>query len=256
MCNLFGCNNCNCNRCNGQNLSVASYNGSVSSLYTGNNRSCCNNNPIIVRGPAGATGATGARGPIGPQGPVGPAGPTGATGATGATGPQGPIGPVGPAGPTGATGATGARGPQGPAGPTGATGATGPQGPAGTNDAIYANVGASAITAGSIIPITLSTSTAPTTLSVVDNAVNIADDGVYLVSYFADGSVPEGDFSTTLYQNGTAIANESIIFTDSSGAGSKTILVNLASGDTLSIYNTSASTATFNDASLTVLKLA
>lgn len=241
MCNLFGCNNCNCNRCNGQGLSIASDNGSVVSLFTNNNRSCCNNNAIIVRGPAGATGATGARGPIGPQGPVGPAGPTGATGATG---PQGPIGPVGPAGPTGATGATGATGPQGPIGP------------AGTNDAIYANVGASAVTAGSIIPITLSTSTAPTTLSVVDNAVNIADAGTYLVSYFADGSVPEGDFSTTLYRNGTAIANESIIFTDSSGAGSKTILVNLASGDTLSIYNTSASTATFNDASLTVLKLA
>ena len=190
------------------------------------NNSCnrqCNNNPIIIRGPQGPTGATGARGPIGPQG------------ATGATGPQGPAGP---------TGATGATGP------------IGPQGPAGTGDAIYANLAGTTAVSGAIIPLSFDTATPTTTMSVTDNAVNITETGTYLVSFFANGSVPIGDFSTSLYQNGVAVTGESIIISDSSGAGSKTVLVNAVAGDTLSIYNTSAQTATLSGASLVVLKLA
>ena len=82
------------------------------------------------------------------------------------------------------------------------------------------------------------------------------EDGVYLVSYFANGSVPTGSLVTSLYQNGTAVANESIISTDTSDAQSKTILINGSAGDTIAIYNTSDQTATYTGASLTVLKLA
>ncbi len=203
-----------------------------------NSNSCgrCNcNNVTVVRGPAGPTGATGARGPIGPQG------------ATGATGPQRPVGPVGP------------QGPVGPAGPQGATGATGPQGPvgpAGTSDAIYASSGAVVVAEGEIIPITLTTASPVTTMTVSDNAVNITEDGTYLVSYYVGGSVPTNEFVVSLYLNGTAVINENIVQSNSAGAASKTILLNLTSGDTLSLYNTSASEATLSDASITVLKIA
>ena len=237
MCNFCGCNN-SCN----QNL----VNARSGIFYNNNSANCCrcNNNPVIVRGPAGPTGATGARGPIGPQGPVGPIGPTGATGATG---PQGPVG---------ATGATGPIGPQGPIGPTGATGPVGPQGPSGTNDALYANIGASTVASGGIIPLALSTETADSTMNVVDNAVEITEDGVYLISYFADGAVETGDYEVSLYLNGAPVTNEVLAFSGTTGLGSKTVLLSLSAGDSVALYNTSAETATLSGASLTLLKLA
>ena len=214
MCNLLGCN-CGCNGSgnNRQGVNPLSY-GNDNAFY---NRRCCNNNPIIIRGPVGPTGATGARGPIGPQGPVGPIGPTGATGATG---------PVGP------------------------------QGPAGTGDALYASVGTATVASGDIIPIEFNTATDSTTMSVSDNAINISDAGIYLVSYFANGSAETGDLAVSLYQNGTFITGETITLTDGSGAVSKTILISLDAGDTLSIYNSSDATLTLLGASITALKLA
>lgn len=185
----------------------------------------CNNHcreRILVRGPIGPSGPQGARGPIGPQGPVGPIGPTGATGATGATGPQGPVGP---------------------------------QGPQGTSDAIYIGVGTSTVPTDTIIPLEFVSQTTPTTLTTQDNAVVIGEDGVYLVSYYSSGSVANGELITSLYLNGAPILNESIIQTDSAGAGSKTAVISLNSGDELSLYNTSAVDATLNSASITVLRL-
>lgn len=231
------------------------------------NQNCgCNNQfrrviipPVAVQG---------ARGPQGPQGPVGPIGPQGPTGATGATGAIGPIGPVGPAGATGATGpqgpvgpagATGATGPQGPVGPTGATGATGPQGPvgpAGTSQAIYAYSTIATVASGAIIPIVLSESSPASTMTVTGDEITLTESGSYLISYYTEGSVATGDYETSLYLNGVAIPDESITFVGSSGAGSKTILLNTAAGDTLSIYNTSDTDATVNNASITVLKVA
>ncbi len=232
MCNFLGCN-CGCNGCgnNRQGFNPLSY-GNDNAFY---NRRCCNNNPIVIRGPVGPTGATGARGPIGPQGPVGPAGPTGATGATGPVGPQGPVGP---------------------AGATGATGPVGPQGPTGTGDAIYAGAGTVTVVSDAIIPITLDTATTDTTMTVSDGSINIAEDGVYLVSYFANGSTAEGNFAISLYQNDTLITGETITLTSGEGAISKTVLLSLGAGDTLSIYNSSDQTATLLDASITALKLA
>lgn len=243
MCCLFSNNqnSCNCNR-NGFN-------------------SCCRG----PRGPIGPTGATGARGPIGPQGPVGPIGPTGATGATGAVGPQGPIGltgATGATGPVGPQGPQGAVGPQGPIGLTGATGATGPvgpqgpQGPAGSSDAIYASVGTAVVASGAIIPLTLTAVSPATTMTVVNNAVSITEAGTYLVSYFVDGSVPADDFITSLYLNNALISEENLVQSNSAGVASKTILLNLAEGDTLSLYNTSATEATLSGASITAVKIA
>ncbi len=215
---------------------------------------CCN--VRVVRGPQGPTGATGARGPIGPQGPVGPAG---ATGAIGPQGPAGATGAIGPQGPPGPAGATGAIGPQGPAGPTGATGAIGPQGPvgpAGSSDAIYASSNDNEIASGEIIPLALVSQTPDSTMSVADNAIVIGEEGSYLVSYYTAGSVPTNEFITSLYLNGTQITNETIVQSNSAGAASKTILLTLAEGDTLSLYNTSATEATLSGASITVLKVA
>ena len=239
----------------------------------GNN--CCNNRcnrPVVIRGPMGPTGPAGPRGPqgpqgatgaIGPQGPAGPQGATGATGPAGAVGPQGPqgatgaIGPQGPAGPQGETGATGAVGPQGPAGPQGATGATGP---AGTNDAIYAGTNTSStVNAATIIPIAQIAATAGTTMSVSANAINLPEAGTYLVSYFANGSVPSGNLSTSLYLDGTQVSGETIVQTNTAGSSSaagKTVLITTNGAGTLSLYNTSGETATLSSATLTVLKTA
>ena len=210
------------------------------SFFNGNCRNNCDRF-TVVRGPMGPTGPQGARGPIGPQGPQGPVGPTGATGAVG------PIGPQGPVGATGATGATGAVGPIGP---------VGPQGPAGTNDGLYASVGAAVVQPGTIIPLTLDTATADTSMSVTDNDVTFSEAGTYLISYFSNGSVATGDFSTSLYLNDSPISGESIVQSNSAGAGSKTILLSVSAGDTLSLYNTSATEATLSSASITALKLA
>jgi hypothetical protein len=85
--------------------------------------------------------------------------------------------------------------------------------------------------------------------------VVISQDGTYLVSYFTDGSVEAGDYTTTLYLNDAPIDGESISF-ELEGAAGKTILLNLTAGDTLSLFNDSPSEATVDNASLTVLKLA
>ena len=205
------------------------------------NQNCCCNRTVYVRGPIGPTGATGARGPQGPQGPVGPIGPTGATGATGAVGPQGPIGPVG---------ATGATGPQGP---VGATGATGPQGPAGLSDAVYASSTVATVASGAIIPITLTTASPTTTMSVANNAVSVSEAGTYLVSYFYQNQTEDVDASISLYLNGVAIPNE--VLTDESST-SKTILLSLSANDAIALYNTSETDATIDSASITVVKIA
>ena len=241
MC-LFGCNNCNrnCNRC------------------SCNNNNCCQRRTFVPVYTVGARGPIGPQGPAGPQGPIGP---TGATGATGATGPQGPIGLTGATGPIGPQGPQGVQGPVGPAGPVGATGPQGPQGEPGTalSDSIYAGVNtATSVTAGSIIPITQLAVTPASTLTVADNSVVVGTAGSYLVSYFVNGSSGTAPHSTTLYQNGVALSGE-VLLQDASGtpeAAGKTILLNLASGDTLSLFNTSTTDADLSSATLTVVRVA
>ena len=246
------CCSCGCNRGCNNFRTLLNLNNSVATTNFNNfSRSCnCANSVIYLRGPQGPQGPQGPRGAIGPQGPIGPTGLTGPAGATGAIGPQGPVG---------ATGATGATGPQGPVGATGATGATGPQGPSGTSDMIYAGLvtDPTTITAGEIIPIELITATADTTMSVSANAINLPEDGTYLVSYFINGYSASGEVNVSLYLNGAPLSNENIVLentANSYSSGSKTVLVTTTGAGTLSLYNTSTSDLTASGASITVLK--
>ncbi len=160
-------------------------------------------------------------------------------------------------GPMGPTGATGARGPIGPQGATGATGPQGPVGASGTNNILYASSGAASVGTGAIIPLSLSAATTGNTMSVSNGAINLPQAGNYLISYFVNGSVAEGDFTVALYLNGVAVNGESITVSSTAGAeasAGKTILLAVATAGPLSIYNTSASTATINNATITVLK--
>ena len=206
------------------------------------------------QGPQGLTGATGATGAVGPQGPAGatgPQGPQGETGATGAVGPQGPAGAIGPQGPQGETGATGAVGPQGPAG------ATGPQGPAGVSYTVHAeNTATESVATNTIIPISQTAQSTGGTFTVSNNAVNVPI-GEYLVTFGGAASTTGATQKTiTLYVNGAASNN---VVYDGSDTGitsaAKTVYLNFSSPGTLSIYNTTADTASFNNAFITVTQL-
>ena len=206
------------------------------------------------QGPQGLTGATGATGAVGPQGPAGatgPQGPQGETGATGAVGPQGPAGAIGPQGPQGETGATGAVGPQGPAG------ATGPQGPAGVSYTVHAeNTATESVATNTIIPISQTAQSTGGTFTVSNNAVNVPI-GEYLVTFGGAASTTGATQKTiTLYVNGAASNN---VVYDGSDTGitsaAKTVYLSFSSPGTLSIYNTTADTASFNNAFITVTQL-
>ena len=203
------------------------------------------------QGPQGETGATGAVGPQGPTGAVGPQGPQGETGATGAVGPQGPAGAIGPQGPQGETGATGAVGPQGPAG------ATGPQGPAGVSYTVHAeNTATESVATNTIIPISQTAQSTGGTFTVSNNAVNVPI-GEYLVTFGGAASTTGATQKTiTLYVNGATSNN---VVYDGSDTGitsaAKTVYLSFSSPGTLSIYNTTADTASFNNAFITVTQL-
>ena len=232
---------------------------------------CCQNTPMrycnqpsieYVRGPMGPVGATGPRGPMGPQGAQGPQGPQGATGATGATGPVGATGATGPQGPAGPQGAQGIQGETGATGPQGPVGPQGPQGEPGTSalqDALYAYGGTQTVATGAIIPLANSTSTPTTTMTLTDNAI-VLPAGTYLVTYGATGTrTTDGNLSTQLYANGSALANE-IISDNATSANSanlsKTILYTAAAdGTTLSLYNTSGESVNLTGANITAVRI-
>ena len=199
------------------------------------------------RGFNGLRGPQGVPGPVGPQGPAGatgPQGPQGLTGATGAVGPQGPAGATGPQGPQGETGATGAVGPQGPAG------ATGPQGPAGVSYTVHAeNTATESVATNTIIPISQTAQSTGGTFTVSNNAVNVPI-GEYLVTFGGAASTTGATQKTiTLYVNGATSNN---VVYDGSDTGitsaAKTVYLSFSSPGTLSIYNTTADTASFNNA--------
>lgn len=201
-----------------------------------------------LRGPQGVPGPVGPQGPAGATGPQGPQGLTGATGATGAVGPQGPAGAIGPQGPQGETGAVG---PQGPAG------ATGPQGPAGVSYTVHAeNTATESVATNTIIPISQTAQSTGGTFTVSNNAVNVPI-GEYLVTFGGAASTTGATQKTiTLYVNGAASNN---VVYDGSDTGitsaAKTVYLNFSSPGTLSIYNTTADTASFNNAFITVTQL-
>lgn len=199
----------------------------------------------VTRGPVGPQGIPGPRGFNGLRGPQGVPGPVGPQGPAGATGPQGPQGPQG------LTGATGAVGPQGPAG------ATGPQGPAGVSYTVHAeNTATESVATNTIIPISQTAQSTGGTFTVSNNAVNVPI-GEYLVTFGGAASTTGATQKTiTLYVNGAASNN---VVYDGSDTGitsaAKTVYLNFSSPGTLSIYNTTADTASFNNAFITVTQL-
>lgn len=213
--------------------------------------------PVGPQGATGATGAIGPQGPIGATGAVGPQGPKGDTGETGAIGPQGPAGAVGPAGAIGPQGPQGETGPQGPQGATGATGATGPQGPAGVSYTVHAETPATeSVATNAIIPIAQTAQSTNGVFTVSNNAVNVPT-GEYLVTFGgASSTTGATQKSMTLYVNGAPSNN--VVY---NGAGTditsaeKTIYLSFATPGTLSLYNTTADTASYNNAFITVTQL-
>lgn len=182
---------------------------------------------------------------VGPRGPVGPQGIPGPRGFNGLRGPQGVPGPVGPQGPAGATG------PQGP------QGETGPQGPAGVSYTVHAeNTATESVATNAIIPISQTAQSTGGTFTVSNNAVNVPI-GEYLVTFGGAASTRGATQKTiTLYVNGAASNN---VVYDGSNTGitsaAKTVYLNFSSPGTLSIYNTTSDTASFNNAFITVTQL-
>ena len=214
----------------------------------------CRNNIYPCNPPARLCSVSGPRGPVGPQGIPGPRGFNGLRGPQGVpgpVGPQGPAGATGPQGPQGETGATGAVGPQGPAG------ATGPQGPAGVSYTVHAeNTATESVATNAIIPISQTAQSTGGTFTVSNNAVNVPI-GEYLVTFGGAASTTGATQKTiTLYVNGATSNN---VVYDGSDTGitsaAKTVYLNFSSPGTLSIYNTTADTASFNNAFITVTQL-
>ena len=224
--------------------------------------------PMGPQGPVGATGANGIQGPIGPIGPTGPQGPAGIpgiqgpvgpigpTGAQGPTGPAGPIGLTGATGPTGPIGLTGATGATGPTGPIGPTGPTGPQGPAGEPAEIsgaYASSVTQTVEANSIIPIAV-TETTPTSGITFDNNQFTLPAGTYIVSYSAND--PTSAMILSLYVNGATLPNETLTGPAGGSMLSKTILLDVAEGTTVGLYNETDDAVAITNAGLTVVQIA
>lgn len=196
----------------------------------------------------GSTGATG------PTGPTGSAGATGATGPTGAAGPTGVAGPTGPTGPTG-FGATGPTGPSGVTGPTGPAGAPGPTGAAAIT--VYAtarNESSQVYAANSLVTFDTpgsATGITPPTVSGTD--FTILSTGVYKYWFQVRGrpeniAPPEPIlFGLSLNHSGTIVGTEFAAdvqssagtgaTTESTWAVNGTGIVNLTSGNTVSLRN-------------------
>lgn len=224
----------------------------------------CRNNIYPCNPPARLCSViAGPRGPVGPQGIPGPRGFNGLRGPQGVpgpVGPQGPAGATGPQGPQGETGATGAVGPQGPAGaigPQGPQGETGPQGPAGVSYTVHAeNTATESVATNTIIPISQTAQSTGGTFTVSNNAVNVPI-GEYLVTFGGAASTTGATQKTiTLYVNGAA-SNNVVYYGSDTGitSAAKTVYLNFSSPGTLSIYNTTADTASFNNAFITVTQL-
>ena len=173
------------------------------------------------------------------------------------SGPRGPVGPQGIPGPRGFNGLRGPQGVPGPVGPQGPAGATGPQGPAGVSYTVHAeNTATESVATNAIIPISQTAQSTGGTFSVSNNAVNVPI-GEYLVTFGGAASTTGATQKTiTLYVNGEATNN---VVYDGSDPGitsaAKMVYLNFSSPGTLSIYNTTADTASFNNAFITVTQL-
>lgn len=183
------------------------------------------------------------------------------------TGPAGPMGPQGPVGPQGVQGPAGPQGPQGErgeTGPQGPVGATGPQGPAGTTatneNAMLYNTDAQTITAGGTLslPANSINSTGSITASGT-TGVTLAP-GQYLVTFVSDANVAAaGTLGAALELGGTALPYAVTAETqDAAGADRITLtaIVTPTTAQPLTVINSSGSSNTYTNSTLTVVKLA
>lgn len=183
------------------------------------------------------------------------------------TGPAGPMGPQGPVGPQGVQGPAGPQGPQGErgeTGPQGPVGATGPQGPAGTTatneNAMLYNTDAQTIAAGGTLslPANSINSTGSITASGT-TGVTLAP-GQYLVTFVSDANVAAaGTLGAALELGGTALPYAVTAETqDAAGADriTLTVIVTPTTAQPLTVINSSGSSNTYTNSTLTVVKLA
>ena len=183
------------------------------------------------------------------------------------TGPAGPMGPQGPVGPQGVQGPAGPQGPQGErgeTGPQGPVGATGPQGPAGTTatneNAMLYNTDAQTIAAGGTL--TLPANSINSTGSITASGttgVTLAP-GQYLVTFVSDANVAAaGTLGAALELGGAALPYAVTAETqDAAGADRITLtaIVTPTTAQPLTVINSSGSSNTYTNSTLTVVKLA
>ena len=179
----------------------------------------------------------------------------------------GPAGPMGLQGPPGPQGPAGAQGPQGIPGPAGATGAAGPQGipgpagPTATNDnaMLYAE-DLQTVAAGGTLNFTNSDISSPTAaISAAANGLLLAP-GRYLVSFVSDASVPAaGTIGAALALNGAPLPYGTAAL-GATGADADRIaisaIVTLSASGTLSVINNTANSASYENSTLTAVRLA
>ena len=183
------------------------------------------------------------------------------------TGPAGPMGPQGPVGPQGVQGPAGPQGPQGErgeTGPQGPVGATGPQGPAGTTatneNAMLYNTDAQTIAAGGTLslPANSINSTGSITASGT-TGVTLAP-GQYLVTFVYDANgAAAGTLGAALELGGAALPYAVTAETqDAAGADRITLtaIVTPTTAQPLTVINSSGSSNTYTNSTLTVVKLA
>ena len=183
------------------------------------------------------------------------------------TGPAGPMGPQGPVGPQGVQGPAGPQGPQGErgeTGPQGPVGATGPQGPAGTTatneNAMLYNTDAQTVAAGGTLslPANSINSTGSITASGT-TGVTLAP-GQYLVTFVSDANVAAaGTLGAALELGGAALPYAVTAETqDAAGADRITLtaIVTLTTAQPLTVINSSGSSNTYTNSTLTIVKLA
>lgn len=226
-------------------------------------------------------------GPTGPTGPQGPATITIGTTTTGDPGTNASVTNVGtnenailnftiPAGVTGAqgiqgpTGPTGPQGIQGVAGVQGEIGPTGPTGPSGESSLSYGSkydttTDTISLTADTDSPVPLTT-TAPLSGITGTNAntLTIAENGVYKIDYFFNGSPNvEATLTLSVSQNSNPISSSTIIKevqanTDDILNGS--IIVSLSANDEIGLslssnVNATVSTADGTNAFINIVRL-
>lgn len=180
-----------------------------------------------------------------------------AQGPAGPQGPQGVAGPVGPAGPQGETGATG---------PAGATGATGPQGPAGpagdtaTNDnaMLYAE-DSQIVAGGEALSFSGSQINSPGGAIIASGSDALTlEAGQYLVNFVSDVNVTEaGDGGVALALDGEVLpyAVTDIFTSDTEGGRTVLSVIVDTAGGTLSVINHTGNTITYENSTLSVVRL-